>query len=119
MVQLPAAGIVPAVMVILVPPDAALRLWPAQVLLAGNAGDGATVNVPNIVVRLSVKEVMLAAVTAGFVSVMVRLLTSPAAWVGGENALLTLAAVTVNAAVLLPLLVPRLVTNAPPAMVLV
>ena len=95
MVQLPVAGILPPDSVMLVP--VALRLAPVQVVLG--AGEGATVNVPDIVVRLSVKEVMLAAVTAGLFSVMVRLLTSPAAWVVGENALLTLAAVTANAAV--------------------
>ena len=107
MVQLPKAGIVPADMVMLVAPGAALRLWPTQVLLA--AGEAATEKpAPMVESRLSVKAVMVAAVTAGLVSVMVKVLLSPAAWVVGEKALVTLAAVTVRVAVDVPLLVPRL-----------
>ena len=116
MVQLELAGIVPAVMVMDVVPATALRLWPTQVLLA--AGDAATVNPAPIVLRLSVKLLIVAACVDGLLKVMVSVLLNPAACVAGAKALVTEEALTVKEAVV-PVPLPRLVTKAPSGTVLV
>lgn len=93
-------------------------MLPGQLLLA--AGDAATLKpVARSVVRLSVKLLIVAARVDGLLRVMVSVVASPAAWVAGANDLLTAAAVTASEAVEAPLLLPRLVTRAPLATVLV
>ena len=108
----------PVVMVILVAPGAALRLLPAQVLLAAKAED--TENpAPIVLKRLSVKALMMASLSEGLVSVMVRMVFGPGPAVAGENTLLTLGTTTVRVAGAAVALEPAEVTSAPTAIVLV
>ena len=71
-VHVPLAGIVPPVMAIEVAPGAAVSV-PPQVVIA--AGAAAMVNPAPIVVRLSVKLVMLAGTAVVFCRVMVSVVT--------------------------------------------
>jgi hypothetical protein len=115
-VQLPPAGMVPVVMVMVVAPGAALRLLIPQVLLA--AGDAATEKpAPIVLSKLSVNPLIVAAAAAeGLVSVMVSVLTCPATWLTGKNALVSVTEVTLRLAVVV-VLVPRLLTRVPVVLV--
>ena len=119
MVQLPDAGMRPAVMVMEVPPGVADRLLPTQVLLA--AGVLATTNlpVPSMVVKLSVKLVMVAAVgLLVFCRVMVNVVACPWTTVADETALLMVGNRAVRLAVAVAVLLPWSVFSAAAATVL-
>ena len=80
----------------------------------------ATVNAaPVIDARLSVKPLMMAGLSEGLVSVMIRVVFGPGPAVVGENTLLTLGTTTVSNAVAAVALEPAEVASAPAAMVLV
>jgi hypothetical protein len=79
---------VPLFIVITVLPAVAFTVPPLQVVLAA-AGLEATVNPEPIVVKLSVKDVMVAWVFAVLERVIVRVLCPPCTLVLGEKLLLT------------------------------
>ena len=106
-VQLPAAGMVPAVMVMEVPPGVADRLFPMQVL--ETAGLLATTNlpVPSIVIKLSVNPVIVTAVGLDVLSsVMVNVVDCPWTTVLDETVLVTLGKLAFKFAVAVAVLLP-------------
>lgn len=112
------ASIVPPASEISFVPTVAVKAAPAQEVLAAEAiwkPPGA----PPIVVRSSLKDVMVAADDEGLRRVMVRVLLGPTAAEVGKKAFSTVGSATVREPDLAAALLPRLVTSPPTAMVLV
>lgn len=116
--QFELAGIVPPASETSVVPAVAVKVAPTQVVVAP-AAIWKPPGAPPIVLRLSLKEVMVAAAAEGLFRVIVSVLLGPMAAEVGKKALATVGNATVKLPDVAAALLPRLVTSPLMAMVLV